>query len=400
MVISLYSWKARNLDGKVFEGTLTADSENEAAVLLKQQYACIVYLKKQHQLYFKTSILHTKGRFTDKQRVIFFKQLAVILNSGIPLLQGIELLQYRLDKDVGKVCLEVKTDLYSGCSLSRAMSRQKSFFPELAVTLVAAGEVSGQLNQVLLETANYYEKQYVLKNFLYKSAVYPMLLMAVSLAVMLFFLFYVLPVLAETYQTMQVKPGQFLDNVLIVNAFISEYFFMLIFLLAAAVTWLYNKRSLLAEKFLYLPWVSRIYGMLAEVRFCKLLALLLNSGINITDAVSEAGKIFHDHTRKTELYLFNKALQRGTDIGNAARSAGRMFSPLTIEFIAVGSATGNLPQMLMEAAKISEQDLKDKLERFKEVFSPCLLLISALMTAAVVCAVMGPLFDLFSVLPE
>lgn len=368
--------------------------------MLKKQYACIVYLKKQHQLDFKTSILHTKGNFTDKQRIVFFKQLAVILNSGIPLLQGIELLQYRLDKNVGKVCLDVKADLYRGSSLSTAMSRQKSFFPELAVTLTSASEISGQLNQVLLETASYYEKQYALKNFLYKSAVYPVLLMAVSLIVLLFFLFYVLPILAETYKAMRVKPNLFLENVLIINTLVREYFLLLTGIASAAAIWLYRKKGILAEKFLCFPWIRNIYGMLMEVRFCKLLALLLSSGLNITAAVTEAGKIFHDHGRKTELYLFNKALQRGTDIGSAARSTKKLFSSLTVEFVAVGAATGNLPQMLTEAAGILEQDLKDKLEQFKEVFSPFLLLIAALMTAAVVCAVMGPLFDLFSVLPE
>ena len=127
---------------------------------------------------------------------------------------------------------------------------------------------------------------------------------------------------------------------------------------------------------------------------------MLNSGLNITVAVEEAGKTFTDEARRGQLYLFRQSLLRGVDIGTAAQRAGCIFSPLTREFIAIGAATGCLPKMLNEAAGILEQDLQSKLEKFRELFAPVLLLIAALLTALVVCSVMGPLFDLFTALPE
>ena len=146
--------------------------------------------------------------------------------------------------------------------------------------------------------------------------------------------------------------------------------------------------------------LKEMYALVQEIRFCKLLALLLNSGLNITTAAEEAGRVFSDKRRLAQLHLFRQSLMRGVDMGTAAQRAAEIFSPLTAEFIAVGAATGCLPRMLTEAAQILEQDLRGRLEQFRELFAPMLLLIAALLTALVVCSVMGPLFDLFTALPE
>lgn len=274
------------------------------------------------------------------------------------------------------------------------------FFPPLAVTLTAAGESGGELERILEAAAEYYARQYELKCFLYKAAAYPLFLLAATAAVSLFFLFYVLPQLAGVYTSMQAQPDYFLQWVLRLNDFVSEHTWLLTAIIAGTTAMLSLHKSALRNAILQLPGIKGIYGLVQEIRFCKLLALLLNSGLNITVAAEEAGKTFTDEARLGQLYLFQQSLLRGVDIGTAAQRAGCIFSPLTREFIAIGAATGCLPQMLNEAAGILEQDLQSKLEKFQELFAPVLLLIAALLTALVVCSVMGPLFDLFTALPE
>lgn len=384
----------------VYEGKVEAVSKFEAAALIKKKYAYIVHLEKAGNDFLQTSIFRKKGNFTDKQRIIFFKQLAVILNSGVPLLQGIDLLQHRLDSRAGALCWQLKDELCKGSSLNTAMARHPDFFPPLAVILVEAGEMSGSLNQVLQEIADYYEKQYLLKHFLYKSAAYPVLLLLASLSVLVFFMIYVLPVLAKTYISMQARPGFLLEHILLLSSFLDSYGAALSVMIFLAVFFCIKNYNVIIDMLLKLPVLKSVYSLILEIRFCRILSLLLSSGINITHAVNEAGKVYKKSYGQAEIVIFSRSLERGADMGLAARNVRKIFSALTVEFIAVGTATGKLPHMLSEASKILEQDLKNKLNTFKEILAPVLLLTAALMTALVVCAVIAPLFDLFSAIPD
>ncbi len=398
-MIALYAWKARSAAGRYFSGRMEAASCAEAAEMLRSRYGYVVALQRcrQDSVFRK---LCGGRKFTDRQRIVFFKQLAVILGSGIPLLQGIEILRQRWSKELGLVCERLQERLRAGSTLHEAMACDSVFFPPLAVTLTAAGESGGELQRVLEAAAGYYARQQELKSFLYKAAAYPVFLLTATAAVSLFFLLYVLPQLAGVYTSMQTQPDSFLCWVLWLNGFLADNC-----LLAAAAAFcfavmLYQYRQALQGCLLHLPVLQGIYGLTQEIRFCKLLALLLNSGLNITAAVEEAGRVLTDERRQAQLHLFRQSLLRGVEIGTAAQRAAGIFSPLTREFIAVGAATGQLPHMLTEAADILEQDFKDRLERLRELLAPALLLVAALLTALVVCSVMGPLFDLFTALPE
>lgn len=367
--------------------------------MVRGRYGYVVNIRLCSKTWKLTDFWHSKS-FTDKQRIIFFRQLAVILNSGIPLLQGIELLQRRLDKDLAQVCGRLQERLRAGSTLHNSMMQDREFFPTLAITLAAAGESSGELQRVMEAAADYYARQYELKCFLYKAAAYPVFLLAATGVVSLFFLLYVLPQMAAVYVSMRAEPDTFLQSVLWLNSFLSAHSLIVTgSLLGIAVTFK-SRWHIIKKSMLRLPGVKNISGLVVEIRFCKLLALLLNSGLNITVAVEEAGRVFTDDWRLMQLYLFKQSLIRGIDIGTAAQRYTGIFSPLTAEFVAVGTATGCLPQMLTEAAMILEQDLQGRLERFRELFAPMLLLVAALFTALVVCSVMGPLFDLFTALPE
>lgn len=126
-MINQYSWRARSATGKSFSGKIAAPSADEAVLQLRQHYRYVVALKpcRKEQVFVRW---RRSRRFTDKQRITFFKQLAVILNSGISLLQGIEILQQRLDKELGTVCQQLIQRLQAGSTLHEAMSCDRAFF--------------------------------------------------------------------------------------------------------------------------------------------------------------------------------------------------------------------------------------------------------------------------------
>lgn len=337
--------------------------------------------------------------FTAQQRIMFFRQLAVVLQSGLPLLQAVGLLRGRLDNRLAIVCYHLQQLLTRGSTLAEAMAQEPAFFPQLAVKLVAAGEVSGQLGAVLEQLAAYYEEQEALRRFIVKAAIYPLLLLAAAACVLLFFLLYVLPVLADVYAGMNAAPQGALAQLLQARLWLGQYPLTALALAAGFVMLL----ALACRRWLRWLWGSRwsgnLHGLIYEVRFCKLLALLLDSGLNITQAVAAVADTMADNHYRGQLLLLNGRLQRGLDLSTALTGAAGLFSPLTQALLDVGAATGYLPRMLREAARIGEDDLRIKLAKIKEVLAPMLLLAAALVIAAVVCAVVGPLLEMLSALP-
>ena len=397
-----FSWQARTRSGKLLSGKLRAKSEAEACSLVRNNYGFVVRLQVKESTWssLQEKLLGSPSTLTDKQRIVFFKQLATILNSGVPLLDGMELLRQRTDIAIGKVAVKLVTHLQEGSSLASAMQKCGKTFSNLAVTLVAAGERSGELNNVFLEIADFYKKQQELKQFLYKATLYPLFLLFASVGVLIFFLLYVLPMLASVYSSLGAPPNEILQFAVQISNFLIGNGVAVCLSLVAMFFYIYYRRQIIVEFCLRLPIVRNLYAMALEIRFCKILSMLLDKGINITEAVELAAATIRQKERVRQLKIFNAALRRGEAISTALGTATEMFSPLTAELIVIGAETGYLPKLLNEAANILEQDLRDRLEKLREILAPILLLMAALVTATVVCSVVGPLFELFSALPE
>lgn len=343
---------------------------------------------------------HKTNNYTLVQRIIFLKQLYIILKSGISILKGIAILEKRVTKPLDIICKRLLIDLQSGRPLAEAMNRNSEFFPSLIITIVAAGEKSGELPYVLKELVEYYSKQKELSNFIIKALIYPLFLIVASIGVLLFFLMYVIPVLATTYTAMQAQPSNFLKLVMDLHSWFHGKSFLVILLIVSLLTMLYLSQPYVKKVCLHISWCKRINNLIIEARFCKLLALLLNSGISLTEAIAIAGKTIDDEAILNKLQLYKDYLQRGYEINKAIDHTHGLFSPLTEELITIGSTTGYLPQMLEEAAKIAEDDLRDYLDKLREFLAPALLIVAATLTASIVVSIMSPLFDLFTAIPE
>ncbi|MGM9569775.1 MAG: type II secretion system F family protein [Phascolarctobacterium sp.] len=344
-------------------------------------------------------ILHGRA-FTSRERILFLRQLALILQSGLPLLSAMELLRQRLDKKLHLVCLHLYQLLHHGSSLAEAMEAERALFPALAVQLVRAGELSGQLGAVLEELADYYQQQEELRSFALKAALYPLFLLAAAMGVLLFFLLYVLPMLAAVYRGMHMQPTASMELLLTVHHFLLAHPLVIGALLAALVVAvaLYSKR--IAKWLLGKGWCGNFYGLLYEIRFCKLLALLLDSGLNITVAVQTIATTMVGSQFEEQLLVLDSRLQRGTDITASMAGVRGLLSAATLDLISVGAATGCLPAMLREAAKLRQQDLHSKIAKLREILAPLLLLFVACIIGGVVCTVLGPLLEMLSALPE
>lgn len=340
-----------------------------------------------------------QSKYNLEKQIVFFRQLAAVLQSGLPLLRGLQLLERQSEGD-SLLYYRLRTSLSRGSSFAEALAAEPEHFSRLAVSMAAVGEESGELSNLLLQLADYYERQDSLRRFVQRALIYPLLLLVAALLLLLLFGFYILPMLLETYTAMGIKPAGSLALVLRLRSLLLEEPLLgVLSLVLLTVALLAGGRRLL-HWFLRSRWSGNFHGLLIEVRLCKLLALLLEAGLAITRAVSIAMATVEDEECVTELRIFNSRLRRGLAVEQAAAAAEGLFSPLTLELICVGAATGYLPRMLEEAASAGEVRLTEQLERLRQLLVPVLLLMAALIVAVVIITIISPLFELLTALPE
>ena len=339
-----------------------------------------------------------RGGVSLAEQISFYHQLAVILRSGLPLLNALQLLQKHGSAKQMLLCYRLQQRLRRGSSLAQALAAEADCCTQLAVTLVAVGEESGELGTLLEQLADYYSRQLKLRRFVQRAVTYPAFLLLASFCVLLLFLLYILPVLADTYSAMGVLPTGTLALLLTLKDALLQQPLAALALTAGAALFLLGRRLL--RCFLRSRLSGNFHGLLLEVRFCRLLALLLESGVGITRAVAIVTDTMDDEQYAGQLRLLNSRLKRGIAIEQAAGGAKELFSPLMLELVCVGASTGYLPQMLQEAVTAGEQRLQQQLGRLQELLVPLLLLVAAIIIAGIVCIVIGPLFEMLSAMPE
>ena len=341
-----------------------------------------------------------RGGVSLAEQISFYRQLAVILRSGLPLLNALQLLQKHGSASEMLLCYRLQQRLRRGSSLAQALAAEPASCSHLAVTLVAVGEESGELATLLEQLAAYYSRQLKLRRFVQRAVTYPVFLLVASVAVLLLFLLYILPVLADTYNAMGVRPTGTLALLLALKDGLLQHPLLAVLCAAALTGILLLMGRKLLRWFLRSRLSGNFHGLLLEVRFCRLLALLLESGVGITRAVAIVTDTIDDEQYAQQLRLLNSRLQRGIAIEQAAGGAKELFSALMLELVCVGASTGYLPQMLQEAVTAGEQRLQQQLGRLQELLVPLLLLVAAIIIAGIVCIVIGPLFEMLSAMPE
>ena len=399
----LYVWKTLNQQGILRSGTIQASSQEEAVSFVRENYGKILELRavEPRSKYNLKALLHwNQLRFSDKEKIMFFGRLAVILDSGIPLVKGLKLLQGDSHGSINRVSKKLETAVVAGSSLAKAMRDCPKVFSPIEVNLIVVGEKSGELSLILEEIAQYYHKQHEIKNMLIKNSIYPLLVLLISFGVLGVFVGFILPILAGTYASMGVPVTGIMKFSVLLNDKLFEHCTTILLLLVFILCGVYQYRAWCTGILLKLPLVHRAYIIFNEMRLCKLLGVLLACGISITEAVADISTIFGDERLVKQLWVLNSMLKRGESIETAIKCMGGFLSPITIEMITIGAATGYLPKLLTEAAQLGEDNLREELARIKEILGPVLILLTGIIVGAIVYSVMSPMFDMITNLPN
>jgi type IV pilus assembly protein PilC len=398
--MALYSYKAFSKEGKKTSGIIDAPSlahvKQELSARGMFPISITPTTQENQQPWWKS--LFRRGVKVD-EKILFTKQLAVLIKSGVPLLQAIELLIEQFDAPMRGILVTIKDDIQGGQSFADALKKHPRVFENLYIQLVRAGEASGKLDTILVRLIHYLERQEAIRKRIKSALSYPLIQLAVSLLVVVVLLVFVVPTMKENFASQNKKlpaPTEFLIS--ISNSLTAHYLIILIFIIIVVISFKYWKSTVsgarrIDEIKLKIPLVKFFSRTKAIVQFSQTLGLLIESGVNLAEALDIVCNIIDNRILADAL---NQARDKIIKQGKIAQylKQTNIFPPIAIYLISTGEETGKLDVMLLTVAQTYEEELGELADSLAAKIGPLLLVVMAVVVGFIVMAMALPMVQM------
>jgi type II secretory pathway component PulF len=396
--MALYSYQAFSKQGKKITGYIEAPTLQAARDQLARQglfpSKIEVTTEESRQSWWRRFF---GGGISFKDKILFTKQLTVLLKSGIPLLQALELMVDQFQGNFRSVLVAVKDDIKEGTSFADALKKYPKIFDTIYVQLVRAGEASGKLEKILDRLTDYLERREEIRKKISSAMQYPMIQLAVAVLVVGGLLIFVVPSMVKNFKDQELPASTQL--LLSITDFIIGHYLLLIFSIIAMIIGFnyWRKTPKGAWQFdnikLHIPLVKHFVKTNAVVQFSYTLGILLESGVNLSQALDIVISIIDNRVLKDTL---SDARDKIIKQGNIAQylKQTNIFPPIAIHLISTGEQSGQLDNMLLTIASNYEEDLKDLADSLAAWLTPILLLVMALIIGFIVISMAQPILQM------
>lgn len=394
-----FQYIARGATGQQVTGVLNAPSKQAALGTLSSQELFPVSIEPILQA--QTRLLSFKSRIRSQKLTTFYTQLADLLESGVPLLRSLELLEKQAKAHAfHEVTQDVRERVADGSRLADALKLHSNVFGELSINMVRAGEEGGFLEDVLRRTAGFLEHQEEIKSRVFGAVVYPVFLMVAMFLVLVVMLVYFIPKFEPVFSRLS-EQGElpWATTFLMTASSYTQSMWIVGVLLAATTTalllnWLKTESG--RRKFdafrIGLPGLGAIVRSLAISRFCRILGTLLKNGVPILASL-------HIAKNATGNLLLKEAIGNAADHVSEGRSlagplsASGEFSDEIIEMISVGEEANNLEQVLVNVADSMEKRTNRQIDLMVRLLEPVLLTVMAGLVLFIVVSLLLPILQ-------
>jgi type IV pilus assembly protein PilC len=397
-----YAYRVRDRKGTLVTGELQADSEDLVLARLREQHYIPLEVKeKRAGLGKEFHILPEKAKLKDLS--VFSRQFATMVNSGLPLLRSLAILEEQTgSKYLAKVVGQVRLEVEQGSSLSGAMTKHPRAFSDLYVSMVRAGETSGTLDDVLLRLADALEREVSLRRQIKSAMTYPIVVTGLVIVILTAMLIFVVPTFKDLYQQLggtlplptrilvgvsDVVRGSFL---IVVAVFVG-----LVFLFR---WWRKGPGKLAWDKFkLRIPIFGKLFHKSALSRFARTLSVLNRSGVPILQALDIVQETVGNQLVANAVKDLQAGVKEGESIaGPLTRHA--VFPPMVVQMMAVGEETGALDTMLEKIANFYDEEVAAAVESLTSLIEPVLIAVVGGAVGAIVIALYLPTFKIFELI--
>jgi len=397
-------FKATDQTGKVYSGV--SNSENTFALARELREKGDELISAEEVKTTKTSSYIEKinsllGGVKTRDEILFTRNLSAMVSAGLTISRGLEVMERQTrNKKFKEILGAVQLSVQKGNTLSVSLSAYPKVFSELFISMVKAGEESGKLAESLENLGVQMEKAYQLKKRIRGAMFYPGIVITAMIIVGVVMLIFVVPTLSSTFDELGVELPTSTRLIIGISNFIQHHsvsFVLLVIIVIAGIILLAKNKTGkrgFEWAFLHTPVIRDLVRFTNSARTARTLSSLLNSGVEIIEAVNITKDVVQNSYFRDVLVVAGEQIPKGGAIADAFNQDETLFPPLVGEMISVGEETGNLPEMLHRVADFYESEVDERTKNLSTIIEPILMILIGSVVGFFAVSMISPIYSI------
>ena len=401
----VYEFTALDSSGKKTRGILDADSQTAARQKIRAQGNYPVEIKettarKKTQKTSSALSFHIGKKINAQEIHVSTRQLATLLEAGIPLIQALDgLIEQTNNRYLKKSIAQIKDAVNEGNSFTAALEEHPRLFSKIYINMVRAGEASGSLDVVLERLAEFGENQAALHSRVKAALLYPIFMAFVGIAVLVLLITFIVPSITSVFEgTQQALPW---PTILLIgtSSLLQKYWWLLLLIMTGILSGITaflrrpEGKKMWDTCKLSLPGLRDLNIKIASARFGRTLASLLSSGVPLTASLQIVKNIVNNSVLAEIIEQAEKELEKGKSLSHIFKDSS-YFPPMLVQMIAVGEQSGALEKMLEKAADSYEKEVEAKILALTSMIEPVMILVMGVAVSFIVISILLPIFEM------
>ena len=396
-----FIFKAKNNLGEVKEGVIEA-ANSEAAVEVLQQnkfFPISVEIEGRKNDILKIFLSYW-DKVTAKELMMFFRQMAILIEAKVPIVASLTAIREQtINKYFQGIIIEVENDIRDGLSFSDALKKHKTVFSTLAINIIKAGEVSGNLKKSVGYVADNIEKNYLLTSKIRSAMMYPMIVLTVFFIIAFIVMAFVVPKLTAMIKEMQAAVPWYTQAIIGISDFMASYWWALLVVIIAGIggaAYYINTeegRTEWDQVKIKLPIFGPIFRQVYVARFADNLSVLLAGGIPIISALTVVSSVINNSVYEA---IFLKAAEE-VKIGGTMSEALRRYPqipPIVSQMVSIGEESGQIDEVLKQVSKFYEHEVGEVTKNLATLIEPILMVVIGVAVGFLAFTVIMPIYNL------
>ncbi len=391
---TLFEWEGKDKKGSKIRGTMSAQSPDLVKAKLRRQGVIPTKIKKQSK---------KKGgeKIETADIAIFARQLTTMMQSGIPMVQALEIVAQGLEKkSMRDMVFSIKTDIEGGNSFGVALRNFPEQFDDLFCSLVEAGEQSGTLDSLLNEIATYKEKSEALKKKIKKAMTYPISVLVIAGVVTGILLVFVVPQFETLFKSVGSDLPAFTKMVVTLSELMQAWWYIVIGTIGATV-FIFKRMRKVSPPFnrsvdklsLKLPIFGSIIKKAATARFARTLSTMSRAGVPIVEAMENVAGTAGNEIFKEAIMQMRDDASTGQRLQVSIAQSG-LFSNMVVQMVAIGEEAGSIDEMLGKVAEFYEAEVDNDVDAMTSLMEPMIMAFLGIVIGGLVLAMYLPIFKM------
>ncbi|MBD7911680.1 type II secretion system F family protein [Clostridium cibarium] len=395
-----FKYKAMKSDGSKVEGEYESYS--------KDLVLSMITSNGYYPLRIEEIVESKKIEFKFRKKVklkdlsVFCRQLYTMLDAGISITNALNILRNQLyNYSLKDAISQIEADVKKGEMLSDAMKKHGDIFPNLVTSMVESGEVSGNLDEMMLRLSVNYEKENRINKKVVSAMIYPIILSIVAVLAVMIIMIFVMPIFIQIFNDMDVKLPIVTKALLAVSGFLQrDIIFILLIIMALIGGFIYYKQTekgmwFVSKAKLKMPIIGKLSKKIIVSRFTRTLSTLMASGVSLIQALPIVGAVLGNKVAGEAIATIRERVARGEGLSDPIKRI-EIFPPMLSSMIKIGEEAGSLDDILNKTADFYDEEVEEAIQNVTALIEPLLIIVMGVVIGFIVAAIMLPIVDMYS----